>query len=126
VIEPFPAFAIQAAPKPIATATGSVPTTSVRKTRFDSGFVAIRRSVSPSTVHTSPAPSTTLGGRGPGPCRFTSVSSVRGLSTRSESGFTLRGARPTTNSRFNAAAMPPSKKITPIAIRSRLRVQRVG
>src|SRR6185503_2211383 len=126
VIEPLPAFATQAAPKPIATATGSVPTTSSRKTRLDTGFVAISRLFRESTVQTSPAPRTTRGGCGRGPRGLASVSSVLASNTSSEFGSTRRGVPPITKRRSSAAATIPPTKISASRIVSRLRVRRVG
>src|SRR5262249_36007356 len=126
VIDPLPAFATQAAPYPTATPTGSVPTTSVRKTRFETGFVAITRFCSPSTVQTRPAPLITCGGRGPGRRTLTTVRMVVGSSTSNECGLAGGGGPPTMTSRLSAAATTPATKIRPSTNASRFRVHRVG
>src|SRR4051812_15753888 len=126
VTDPLPALATQAAPLPIATPTGSVPTTTLRTTRPDSGFVPSTWLRAPSTVQTSPAPRTTAGGFGPGSTTLRSVASDCASTTRSEFGSTDRGAPPTTNRRSSTAAIRPPAKIAPRAIAIRRRVHRVG
>ena len=127
VIEPFSAFGTQAEPNPIATATGPVPTTTLRTMRPDSGFVPSRRFRSVSTVQTRPAPRTT-GGCGGASCpgRFCSVSSIFGPRTSSELGSTGRGFPPVTNFRSSATAMPPRMNTSSARSNSRPRVNHVG
>src|SRR4051812_19684569 len=116
VTDPLPALATQAAPLPIATPTGSVPTTTLRTTRPDSGFVPSTWLCAPSTVQTRPAPRTTAGGFGPGSTTLRTVASVFASTTRSEFGSTDRGAPPTTNRRSSTAAIRPPAKNAPRAV----------
>src|SRR5581483_4615919 len=127
VTEPFPEFATQTDPKPTASATGSVPTTTSRTIRLEPGAVATSLFRSRSTVQTKPAPRATGGWYGafpPGMLR--SVASVRGSSTSSESAATARGFPPVTNFRSSAVATPPRAKSTSAATSKRPRVSRVG
>ena len=94
VIVPLPAFATHAAPKPIATATGLFPTTSVRKARFVTVFVAVSRSRALSTVQTRPGLRTTVGAAKPARVGFATVAIVVGLNTSTEFGSTRRGVPP--------------------------------
>src|SRR5581483_3288809 len=125
--EPFPEFATQTDPKPTASATGSVPTTTSRTIRLEPGAVATSLFRSRSTVQTKPAPRATGGWYGafpPGMLR--SVASVRGSSTSSESAATARGLPPVTNLRSSAVATPPRTKRTSAASSRRPRVSLVG
>ena len=128
VIEPLPAFATQAAPKPIATATGSVPTTSLAE---DAPRHRVR-SRSAVAIGRRPSRRARRRGRPRGGCgrrrRAGCASVVQRLRIQHEQRVRLdaRGAPPITKRRSSAAATIPPTKISAERDASRLRVQRVG